>query len=165
MSSIKDLFPIDVDNDGAVIRNKINELLISLCYTEDQDIKIRFYSMAIMATFREYEINGLEAALRQLDQMIEKPALNDNSDIGFPVKLETDEKWPGICKNDCPFDRECANAGSAGDYRSESGLTPDFVKNEDSSITCHGCGDMEEGMRLFDDNGRPTTFYKHYNHW
>lgn len=163
MNKIENLFPIDIDNEGDILHQKISDVLSSLCYQKDQDIKIGMYARAIMIAFRKYESMGIESAIEYLDSIIvKKKQFADHSDKGFPVKIKADKRWPLVCENDCIFKKKCANSASAGDYRSESGTTPDFEKNEDGTITCYGSTVMNLGMRLFDKKENPTNYYQHY---
>lgn len=42
-------------------------------------------------------------------------------------KIGEVRKWDGVCNiNDCYHKRECSQHTTAGDYRSEDGMTPDL---------------------------------------
>lgn len=63
-----------------------------------------------------------------------------------PVKMW--RKFP-LCQAQCPFDRECANHISAGDYRTESGLTSDLHR-VGKHWECSQCPTLNLGAILID---------------
>ena len=58
-----------------------------------------------------------------------------------------------LCRStDCAFNRDCANHATAGDFRSESGFTPNLYRNrpfDNDSWTCDQKETDESGLKFF----------------
>jgi len=62
--------------------------------------------------------------------------LQPKSGRSVSVKIYGD--YPACLDVTCPFKQNCANHTTAGDYRTEDGLTPDLVKT-DAGWKCNRC--------------------------
>lgn len=51
---------------------------------------------------------------------------------------------------DCRFTRDCANHRTAGDFRTEDGLTPDLSKDSNNNWMCSKCPEYNNGAILDD---------------
>lgn len=40
------------------------------------------------------------------------------------------------CKEECPHSKECANHDTAGDFRSEDGMTPNITLDDNDELQC-----------------------------
>lgn len=59
-------------------------------------------------------------------------------------------RYPECQEDNCHYRRECANHQSAGDWRSEDGLTPDLKKNVDGEWECSQSPTDHSGARFSD---------------
>lgn len=57
------------------------------------------------------------------------------SEVGFPVPVSIYGSYPACLEENCSYKYECANHHTAGDFRTEDGLTP-LLKMIDAKWTC-----------------------------
>lgn len=76
----------------------------------------------------EQDINGLNTAIKLLEGMRNQKSNQLYWVIREP-KLQVIQMIDKECYESCPLSRECANHTTAGDFRSEDGMTPDLKWN------------------------------------
>ena len=70
-----------------------------------------------------------------------------------------------ICELNCWLSSQCANHDSAGDFRTEDGMTPDMIK-VDGNYYCAKTEDHESqtiGMIYWDEDNKPRVYTGPYN--
>lgn len=64
------------------------------------------------------------------------------------------------CEQKCPHSRECAQHGSAGDYRSEGGLTPILKRVPAGGFECSGIDHNEQNGCITEVKGK-LYYWRH----
>jgi hypothetical protein len=71
---------------------------------------------------------------------------------GIPKKrVPNSQRYPAVCKipvGECPYSRECANHATAGDFRTENGMSP-LIELRDTELYCESCLQESDGDERF----------------